>query len=828
MKKICFLLAFLIVISFLFAQFAEPKPDIINLISMVNADTLRAYVQHLQNYQTRYALADNHLEVANWIKGKFESYGFTNTWMQEYPHNNTTQYNVIATIPGYLHPDIYIIVGGHYDSISFNSDFFTFAPGADDNASGTAGVLEIARVMMATGYQPKCSIRFIAFSAEEGAAWGSETYCDYAIAENQNIRVMINLDMVANNLEVSQEFRVMPYLGCEEYSYETMRIAELYSSYQPVLGITGMGSDSDIFSRNGFNAVFFFERYISSYYHSNEDLIDYLDFQYEAEIVKAATATVAVFANQPILVENLKVYDPGTGNSLLAEWDISSDPEVTKYAVYYGTEIDSLTFWQYVNANQCSISGLEEGLFYNIAVCAVNDSGFESMRKYANGIPFLVPTTPNLIADFPDKASITIKWLPNPELDIASYSIYRSLGLNGTKTLIATVPFSDTSYNDANVESNEEYYYYCITANDLEGNQSQFSTPLASRMVSLDRGIYVIDESKNFSGTSPFQPTDEAVDDFYNDLLENFENVSHLDLEEQTSILKMADIGIYSSILWHGNELNDNTYPYEIRDALEQYIRSGGNLFITVYYPGKAFELNAGYPALFSADSFIYEVLGIGGVNYNGQARFKYAIPNEDNYPALQVDSLKTLSTWNGHIFGVEGLEPVNPEESIYQYGSDYSSDSNQGTLNGKSVGIHHTYAEGQTVCLSFPLYNMQAESAKKLIKYVFANLFQETTKPDIPPPNIGLKVLPNYPNPFVNETTLTVENADPSKLMDVKIYNLKGQIVQSVFHGYPNKDLQFIWNGKDNAGKVTSSGIYFVKVTSGKEKVITKIIKIH
>jgi hypothetical protein len=644
-------------------------------------------------------------------------------------------------------------------------DFYVFAPGADDNASGTAGVLEIARVMMATGYQPKCSIRFIAFSAEEGAAWGSETYCDYAIAENQNIRVMINLDMVANNLEVSQEFRVMPYLGCEEYSYETMRIAELYSSYQPVLGITGMGSDSSIFSRNGFNAVFFFERYISSYYHSNEDLIDYLDFHYEAEIVKAATATVAVFANQPILVENLKVYDPGTGNSLLAEWDISSDPEVTKYAVYYGTEIDSLTFWQYVNANQCSISGLEEGLFYNIAVCAVNDSGFESMRKYANGIPFLVPTTPNLIADFPDKASITIKWLTNPELDIASYSIYRSLGSNTTETMIATVPVPDTSYNDANVESNEEYYYYCITANDLEGNQSQFSTPLASRMVSLDRGIYVIDESKNFSGTSTFQPTDEAVDDFYNDLLENFENVSHLDLEEQTSILKMADIGIYSSILWHGNELNDNTNPYEIRDALEQYIRSGGNLFITVYYPGKAFELNAGYPALFSADSFIYEVLGIGGVNYNGQARFKCAIPNEDNYPALQVDSLKTLSTWNGHIFGVEGLEPVNPEESIYQYGSDYSSDSNQGTLNGKSVGIHHTYAEGQTVCLSFPLYNMQAESAKKLIKYVFANLFQETTKPDIPPPNIGLKVLPNYPNPFVNETTLTVENADPSKI---------------------------------------------------------------
>ncbi len=62
--------------------------------------------------------------------------------------------------------------------------------------------------------------------------------------------------------------------------------------------------------------------------------------------------------------------------------------------------------------------------------------------------------------------------MPNPELDISSYSIYRSLGINGTKTLIATVPYSDTSYIDTNVESNEEYYYYSnITANDLEGNQ---------------------------------------------------------------------------------------------------------------------------------------------------------------------------------------------------------------------------------------------------------------------------------------------------------------------------------------------------------------------
>ena len=77
MKKTCFLLAFIIAIGFLFAQFSDPQSDILDLISLVNTDTLRAYVQHLQDYQTRYALSDNHLEVANWLKGQFESYGFT-------------------------------------------------------------------------------------------------------------------------------------------------------------------------------------------------------------------------------------------------------------------------------------------------------------------------------------------------------------------------------------------------------------------------------------------------------------------------------------------------------------------------------------------------------------------------------------------------------------------------------------------------------------------------------------------------------------------------------------------------------------------------------
>ncbi|MDD4310507.1 MAG: M20/M25/M40 family metallo-hydrolase, partial [Candidatus Cloacimonetes bacterium] len=504
MKRVCFLLALIITLGVLYSQNHEPVTDIMNLLPLINADTLEAHVQHLQDYQTRFALADNHFEIAGWIQDQFESYGFTNTWMQEYPHYGTTQYNVIATIPGSLYPEIYIIVGAHYDSQNPEAGSMVFAPGADDNASGTAGMLEMARVMKIAGYQPKCTIRFIAISAEEGWGWGSEEYCDYAISENHNIRLMVNLDMISINQQTSTEFLVVPYTGSEEFCAEAIRISDDYSAYQPIMGDLDIGSDSIIFSQNGFDAVFFFERYINPYYHTSNDIIDHLDFMYASEIVRAATATTAVFANQPIPVPAVSVHDTGTGNSLFAQWSFSPDPEVSHYAVYYGTGTDSMIFWQNVNGNQCTISGLIEGQFYNIAVAAVSEAGYSAVRIFSGGTPLSTPTTPSVLIDSPGTGAITITWTANPELDIASYKVYRSLGSQGTSLLIATVPSPQTSYTDTDVTSTEEYYYYCISAIDNQGNQSQLSEALISRMVSLDRGIYVIDESKNFSGSSPF------------------------------------------------------------------------------------------------------------------------------------------------------------------------------------------------------------------------------------------------------------------------------------------------------------------------------------
>ena len=439
MKRACLVLAALIVLGFLLGQTYEPIPLILNMLDQLNPDTLQAHVQHLQNYQTRHALAGNQLQIATWIANQFESYGFSNTFFHEFPLQNTTQYNVIATIPGYQDPERLVLVSAHYDSQSLNSSNLVWAPGADDNASGTAGLLEMARVMKATSYQPRYSIVFIAFAAEEGPGAGSQAYCDWAHSQNLDIRMMVNMDMIGSNQPPGNEFRVVPFSEWLTEGAESIFFSEPYTALEPVAGEVNLGGDGYIFNNEGYPAVMFIEKTLSPYWHHAEDTIDHLDFQYALQMLRAATATTAIFANLPPSPGQLSVFDSGNGSSLHVQWDSSADPEVDHYAVFYGTDPDSLVFLQNVTNTQCLISGLVEGQLYHVAVAAIKQDGYPSQRSFASEMPLTTPRVPQRVMDHPSTNSITISWAPNVELDLSSYLVYRSLGQDGTPVLIGTV-----------------------------------------------------------------------------------------------------------------------------------------------------------------------------------------------------------------------------------------------------------------------------------------------------------------------------------------------------------------------------------------------------
>ena len=99
--------------------------------------------------------------------------------------------NVVAELPGTETPDTIFIVGGHYDHPERDFE----APGGDDNASGTAGVLEAARVL--SQYEFKSTIRFIGFGGEEGWMKGSWEYVrSVVLANDENVVGMLNMDMI--------------------------------------------------------------------------------------------------------------------------------------------------------------------------------------------------------------------------------------------------------------------------------------------------------------------------------------------------------------------------------------------------------------------------------------------------------------------------------------------------------------------------------------------------------------------------------------------------------------------------------------------------------
>ncbi len=139
----------------------DPDPFIVDLLGMKSTTNLTATVQHLQDYGTRNAYQPTSITAQNWIKDQFESYGLSVELMDFPMPSGAASDNVIATLPGTKYPDEFVIMGCHYDSYSYSG----LAPGADDNASGVAGVLEIARLL--SQYEFDRTIVFCTFSGEE-------------------------------------------------------------------------------------------------------------------------------------------------------------------------------------------------------------------------------------------------------------------------------------------------------------------------------------------------------------------------------------------------------------------------------------------------------------------------------------------------------------------------------------------------------------------------------------------------------------------------------------------------------------------------------------
>lgn len=162
-------------------------------IEKVDEKNLWNTVNHLQSYGNR-STREKQWEAAVWISGEFKKIGLEVN-IHKYEFNGRVWPNVIATIQGQERPGEIIMPIAHIDSTSDNPQ--NIAPGADDNASGVAVLLEMARVLKGTSMER--TIMFGIFTNEERGRAGSKAYARQVKRDGVDIKAIINLDILGYN-----------------------------------------------------------------------------------------------------------------------------------------------------------------------------------------------------------------------------------------------------------------------------------------------------------------------------------------------------------------------------------------------------------------------------------------------------------------------------------------------------------------------------------------------------------------------------------------------------------------------------------------------------
>jgi hypothetical protein len=247
-------------------------PIIYDMIGMVDTTIVVSNIQHLQDYGTRNCKKPQSILAQNWIKEQFDSCGLL-VEIQDFPMGGyNSSDNVNVTLTGQVYPDEYVIIGGHYDSRADG----TQEPGADDNASGTAGVMEIARIL--SQFEFERSIVFCAFSAEEYGLYGSEAYASRAEEQGMNILGYINLDMIGYNApgDLIHTDMIAPE-SAQELSDFYKAVSAIYLPDFLIFNAITIpgGSDHISFNNHGYMGIFPCEEDMnySPFIHTSNDLI---------------------------------------------------------------------------------------------------------------------------------------------------------------------------------------------------------------------------------------------------------------------------------------------------------------------------------------------------------------------------------------------------------------------------------------------------------------------------------------------------------------------------------------------------------------------------
>lgn len=445
MKRIKYFLLLVFFVSFseiaLYAQRTEVRDaNISAMVTEVSANNLAQLVKKLVSFQTRHTLSDTLSKTTGigaartWIKSEFEKYGLASGGRLQVSYDTFTQpadgrritapvvlKNVMAILPGTDPNDKrMLMVSGHYDSrITDVMNIKDFSPGANDDASGTAAVMEMCRIMSKQKFS--CTIVFVAMVGEEQGLYGATNLAKRAKEEGWNLNLLMNNDIVGNSygmetdIKDNKSVRVFsegvspvetPAQAAARQSAGTdndgkarqaaryiKEVAERYVDQLDVKLIYRRdrflrGGDHTPFSQQGFAAVRItemnedFNRQHQDVRTENGfkfgDLPEYVDYNYLQKVTRLNLSVMANLGLSTQEPENVVVLTAGLTNKTTLKWDAPKGKMPVGY--YVLMRETTSPFWEkkiFVKETSATLAYSKDNYYFGVQ--SVDENGHESL-----------------------------------------------------------------------------------------------------------------------------------------------------------------------------------------------------------------------------------------------------------------------------------------------------------------------------------------------------------------------------------------------------------------------------------------------------------------
>jgi hypothetical protein len=374
------------------------NPDLRTLLEQVSRQNLVGYVQTLQGFNTRntYSVTDQEGvgigAARRWIFNEFIRVGNGRLLVEvdEFPVNQGgvvyNQQNIVATLQGTgTHPGV-IVIGAHYDSRSIDPlSGSSYAPGANDNGSGVATVLEAARVLSSRDWNQ--TIIFVAFAAEEQNRLGSTHFVTERLLQGWRFDGMMSLDIVGGRPGIPQSLRLfspgpdgspprqwaryMHFVGgiyLPQFPYEFIDAEDRNGRY----------SDHISFLQAGIPAVRVTEsQEDSNHQHNGADTAELIDYDYLRQVTQLTIALLGNAAGGPAQPVAPSLSPMAEQGAYILSW--IPDSSAAGYAISF-RPLGAATYpqFRYVNAGEAgnvAITGLDPTVRYAVSIAGLDGTG---------------------------------------------------------------------------------------------------------------------------------------------------------------------------------------------------------------------------------------------------------------------------------------------------------------------------------------------------------------------------------------------------------------------------------------------------------------------